>query len=75
MQFYSILLMCPSFLSAPVARMIQFYNVPLLTAGGLSYDFNEPKVEPGSEFHLLTKTGYSYVHLAKTVFKFFERQV
>ena len=53
--------------------MIKFYNVPLLTAGGLSYDFNEPKANNQSEFHLLTKTGFSYVDTVKAVFSFFER--
>ena len=53
--------------------MIKFYNVPLLTAGGLSYDFSEPKSSPQAEFHLLTKTGFSYADTANAVFSFFDK--
>ncbi len=60
------------FLLAAVARMIKFYHLPLLTAGGLSFDYNEPKVANDSEFHNLVKTGYSFSDVAKTIFTFFE---
>lgn len=53
--------------------MIKFYNVTLLTAGGLSYDFEMPKMDPNSEFHRLIKTGFSYLDLAKTTLHFFQR--
>ena len=52
--------------------MIKFYHLPLLTAGGLSFDYNEPKVANDSEFHNLVKTGYSFSDVAKTIFTFFE---
>ena len=58
---------------APVARQIKFYNVPLLTAGGFTFDYNKPKTNPNSEFYLLTKTGFSFNAVAETVFQVFDR--
>lgn len=49
--------MCFLFLPLPasVARLIKFYDIPLLTAGGFVYDYTEPKTEPDSQFYLLTR--------------------
>lgn len=58
--------------SAPVARLIKFYRIPLLTAGGLSFSFTEPKAVENAEFYLLTKTGYSFEHIAKFIYDFFK---
>ncbi len=53
--------------------MIKFYNLPLLTAGGFAFDFNEPKADNESEFHLLTKTGFSFTDVAEMTFQFFDK--
>ena len=58
-----------SLITAPVARMIKFYNVPLLTAGGFIYDYNEPKKEFDNEFHLLVNAGYSYFKIGEFFFR------
>ncbi len=45
-QFFS----SPShFFAAPVARLLRFYNIPLLTAGGLALDYTNDKRDPGEE--------------------------
>ena len=53
--------------------MIKFYNrgagVPLLTAGGFIYDYNEPKKEFDNEFHLLVNTGYSFYQIGEFFFR------
>ena len=59
--------------SAAVARMNKFYNVPLLTAGGFTYNFNEPKQSFDNEFHLLIKTGQSFEDMVDFMFKFYKR--
>lgn len=53
--------------------MIKFFNVPLLTAGGFVYDFNQDKKSFDNEFHLLVKTGYSFEPMAKFIFDFFKQ--
>ena len=58
-----------SLITAPVARMIKFYNVPLLTAGGFIYDYNEPKKEFDNEFHLLVNAGYSFYKIGEFFFR------
>ena len=55
---------------APVARMIKFYRVPLLTGGGLIYDYSEKKTDFDDEYHLLVKTGYSFNHMVDFMFNF-----
>lgn len=57
---------------AAVARQIKFYNVTLLTAGGLAFNFNEKKDSIEDEFYLLTRTGHSFIDVAKAVYDFME---
>ncbi len=64
---------CLHLLAAPVARLMRFYNIPLLTAGGLALDFTKPKTGPESEFHLLVKTGYSFAHMAHFMGEVFKK--
>lgn len=59
--------------SAGVARMIKFYNMPLLTAGGLTQDYSANKTDPMSEFHMLTRTGLSYSDTSKLFVEFWKR--
>ena len=63
------------FLAAPVARMLKFYNLPLLTAGGFVYDYNRPKKTIEDEYYLLTKAGISFEPMADFIFKFFKRYI
>ena len=51
--------------------MVKFYGIPLLTAGGLVYNYNDPKTESNSQFHLLTKTGISYAQMVNFTYEFF----
>ena len=60
-------------ISAPVARMLKFYNLPLLTAGGFIFDFRKPKKEPSDEFHLLTRTGFDFKDQAIMINRTFEK--
>ena len=60
-------------LLAPVARMLKFYNIPLLTSGGLTFDFNEPKNNSESEFYMLTKTGISHTKFVNFTYDVFHR--
>ena len=66
-------LFCVFNFSAAVARMNKFYNVPLLTAGGFTYNFNEPKQSFDDEFHLLVKTGQSFEDMVEFMFEFYKR--
>ena len=45
---------------APVARQLKFHSVPLVTGGGLSFDYGLSKVNPEEEFYLLTRTGWDF---------------
>ena len=58
-----------SLITAPVARMIKFYNIPLLTAGGMIYDYNDPKKDFDDEFHLLVNAGYSFYQIGEFFFR------
>ncbi|XP_026815268.1 atrial natriuretic peptide receptor 3 [Rhopalosiphum maidis] len=40
-----------------VARMIKFWNAPLLTTGGFTNDFSLDKRDPKSKYFLLVRTG------------------
>ena len=63
-------------LSASVGRQIKFYNKPLLTAGGFSYDFIKPKRNFDDEFHMLVNAGYNFQHMGEFLFeKVFQRYI
>ena len=47
--------------------MLKFYNLPLLSAGGLTFDFSKNKTKEEDEFHLLVKTGYDWQPLVETI--------
>lgn len=40
-----------------VARMIKFWNAPLLTTGGFTNDFSLDKRDPKSKYYLMVRTG------------------
>ena len=63
------------FIPAPVARMLKFYNLPLLTAGGLANDYSNPKGSPTDEYHLLTRTGFSFNRVTQVVLDLFQKYV
>ncbi len=49
-QYHQHFFSSPShFFAAPVARLLRFYNIPLLTAGGLALDYTNDKRDPGEE--------------------------
>ncbi|KAJ9595894.1 hypothetical protein L9F63_012913, partial [Diploptera punctata] len=41
----------------PVGRIVKFWGTPLLTAGGLTYDYTENKTTCDSEFHMVVSIG------------------
>ncbi|GFQ74058.1 ANF_receptor domain-containing protein, partial [Trichonephila clavata] len=59
---------------APVARMLKFMKIPLVTAGALAYDFSRyDRRNPKSEYHMLVKTGWSFDGLGHAVKKVFDK--
>ena len=52
--------------------MVKFFNVPLVSAGGFTNDFEKPKLAKDAEFHLLAKTGPSFVGMSKTIVSSFK---
>ena len=40
--------------------LLQFHNVPLVTGGGLSFDYGLNKTNNDDEFYLLTRTGWDF---------------
>ncbi|XP_049814031.1 uncharacterized protein LOC126260736 [Schistocerca nitens] len=44
-------------LETVVARMVKFWGVPLLTAGGMTFDYARPKQGCEDEFYLLVRIG------------------
>ncbi|XP_013791002.1 atrial natriuretic peptide receptor 3-like, partial [Limulus polyphemus] len=51
--------MC-DYVIAPIARLLKFWNVPMLTAGALARDYGLDKTMFDNEFYLLTRTGLSF---------------
>ncbi|CAG7700227.1 unnamed protein product [Allacma fusca] len=58
---------------APVARFVKFWNIPLLTAGGLTVDYTMDKKMNGSEYFLLTKTGIGFSGMSNFILKIFAK--
>lgn len=56
---------------APVARYAPYWNLPIITAGGMAHDFGEDKRDVDAEFPLLTRVGATFDGLAW----FFDRLV
>lgn len=48
----------------PVARYAPYWNIPVLSAGGLSHDY---RINKRTEFSILTRTGATFDSLARTV--------
>ncbi|KAL1461382.1 hypothetical protein WDU94_013284 [Cyamophila willieti] len=40
---------------APIARLVKFWNTPLLTTGAFTFDFTKNKTENSGEYTLLTR--------------------
>lgn len=43
---------------APVGRIVKFWGIPLITAGGMTSDYTADKSTCDSEFHMLVSLGY-----------------
>lgn len=54
----------------PVARYAPYWNIPVLSAGGLSHDY---RLHKRTEFSMLTRTGSTFDSLARTVRVIFHR--
>ena len=55
---------------APVGRVVKLFKKPLLTAGGLTFNYNKPKVEEDQEFYMVTRVGFDYLDVARTLTMF-----
>lgn len=43
--------------AAPVGRIIKFWGIPLVTAGGMVHDYSNNKTTCDSEFHMVVSVG------------------
>ncbi|XP_013794205.1 atrial natriuretic peptide receptor 3-like [Limulus polyphemus] len=58
---------------APIARLLKFWNVPMLTAGALARDYGFDKSTFDKEFYLLTRTGLSFNGVTSFLLAIFRR--
>ncbi|KAF8789175.1 Atrial natriuretic peptide receptor 1 like protein [Argiope bruennichi] len=62
------------YITAPVARLAKFFQIPLLTPAALADDFtNYDKRSNTSEYHMLVKPGWSFSDMARALEKVFYR--
>ncbi|GIY59960.1 atrial natriuretic peptide receptor 3 [Caerostris darwini] len=62
------------YIVAPVARLLKFIEIPMVTSGALAYDFGEfGRRGNDSEYHLLVRTGWSFNSMALAMYKVFQR--
>ncbi|XP_035216557.1 atrial natriuretic peptide receptor 3-like [Stegodyphus dumicola] len=62
------------YIVAPVARLLKFMHVPMITAGALAYDFNaKDRRANDSEYHMLVRTGWTFDGMAKTLKGIFQK--
>jgi hypothetical protein len=47
------------FVAAPVGRIVKFWGIPLITAGGMTHDYTKNKTTCDSEFHMLVSVAYT----------------
>ncbi|XP_024084597.1 atrial natriuretic peptide receptor 3 [Cimex lectularius] len=65
--------MC-EFCVAQVARVIKFWSIPMISTGGLTFDFSKPKTEPETEFFLLVRLGMlDFLKMSLALVSIFER--
>jgi hypothetical protein len=64
-----------TFDAASVARMLKFWNVPLLTPGGMARDFAHRKTHFDDEFYLLVRMGFSFPEYSQFILSIVERFV
>ncbi|XP_069679503.1 atrial natriuretic peptide receptor 1-like isoform X3 [Periplaneta americana] len=48
---------CCEYALAPVGRIVKFWGLPLITAGGMTYDFSKDKSTCDTEFHMVVSVG------------------
>lgn len=53
---------------APVARYSPYWNVPVITPGGMAHDFGENKRIANAEYALLTRVGWTFDSLAEFIY-------
>ncbi|EEB15297.1 hypothetical protein Phum_PHUM360570 [Pediculus humanus corporis] len=59
-----------------VARMVRFWNIPLLTTGALTFDFAQNKTSCKNDFHLLVRTGVvDFQEISNFILKILHRYV
>jgi hypothetical protein len=47
------------YVAAPVGRIVKFWGIPLVTAGGMTQDYSRNKTTCDSEFHMLVSVGHT----------------
>ena len=50
---------------APVARYSPYWNIPVITPGGMAHDFGANKTAPNAEYAMLTRVGWSFDTLSE----------
>lgn len=65
------------FFLAPVSRIVKYYHqygMPLLTTGGMSFEFVDPKQGCEDEYFMQVRNGFfSYVSIAEFLVSLFEQ--
>ena len=54
---------------APVARYAPYWNIPVITPGGMAHDFGANKSAPNAEYALLTRVGWTFDTLSQSVYR------
>jgi hypothetical protein len=62
------------YVAAVVGRIVKFWGMPLITAGGMAYDFTRNKSTCDREFHMLVRTGLiSFRDISRFIIKLMEK--
>jgi hypothetical protein len=62
------------YVAAAVGRIIKFWGMPLITAGGMTWDFTRDKSTCDSEFHMLVRVGLiSFRDISLFIIKLMEK--
>lgn len=53
---------------APVARYARYWNLPVVTPGGMAHNFGKDKLDDDAEFPLLVRVGATFDELATVIY-------
>ncbi|KAI0232575.1 Atrial natriuretic peptide receptor 3, partial [Lamellibrachia satsuma] len=58
---------------APVARYAPYWDIPIVSPGGMAHDFGRNKTAPNAEFPLLTRIGCTFNSLGAYIYNSLRR--